>query len=661
MLLELTIKDFAIIDSLHLRLNRLFNVFTGETGAGKSIIIDAVNALLGGKIGADFVRTGAERATVEGVFSIGSLPASSTLPPISDDWQPFAANNDNGDNGVHTVFEALEQAEAHSLQRIQHAQSDAASADASIALAALLHEYDITPEDGQLILSRDIFRSGRTVARINGRALSQQVLQQVASWMVDIHGQSEHMSLLRPEQHVNFLDRYAELLPLRTQLSTKVTEWRNARKTLQSLQQNEREQARRAEFLRYEIEEIEKAELQPGEIEELEQERKVLNNAESLREHCLAVYGAIKGADLGSDEVKPALDQLRVAQRSLSELTRLDTSLQEYADNLAEAIYSLEDVAAGISSYETDIEDNPRRLADIEDRLDQLAKLKRKYGSTIEEILHHAEEAQAELENIINRDEIIARLQQQDGQFRTEIGQLAQQLSERRSTAAALLATAMEAQLNDLNMKRAGFLVDITQLPDEQGVPASINDQPEQLYACDVTGIDRVQFLIAPNPGEPFKPLTRIASGGETSRLMLALKTILAAADATPTLIFDEIDAGISGHSGQIVGEKLWMLTQNHQVICVTHLPQIAAFADTHYNVNKQIYDGRTMTIVNELRPEQRVREIAHIMGGNVTEFSRKSAEEMLARAYLWKENFQVRRSGRLLPEPSATKPEYPT
>jgi len=201
----------------------------------------------------------------------------------------------------------------------------------------------------------------------------------------------------------------------------------------------------------------------------------------------------------------------------------------------------------------------------------------------------------------------------------------------------------MEEQLEDLNMKRARFSVEIEQIPDPNGVPASINGQPEQSYACDVTGIDRVQFLIAPNPGEPFKPLTKIASGGETSRLMLALKTILAAADATPTLIFDEIDAGISGRSSQIVGEKLWQLTRNHQVICVTHLPQIAAFADTHYNVNKQVYDERTITLVNELRPEQRVREIAYILGGNATDFSMKSAEEMLARSYLWKEDFQKR------------------
>jgi DNA repair protein RecN (Recombination protein N) len=195
-------------------------------------------------------------------------------------------------------------------------------------------------------------------------------------------------------------------------------------------------------------------------------------------------------------------------------------------------------------------------------------------------------------------------------------------------------------------MRRARFQVEIEQLPDEGGIPVSIQGQPMQHYACDMTGVDRVQFLIAPNPGEPFKPLTKIASGGETSRLMLALKTILADADATPTLIFDEIDSGISGHSGLVVGEKLWQLTRNHQVICVTHLPQIAAFADTHYNVNKQILDDRTITLVNELRPDQRVCEIAHIMGGSVTEISMKSAEEMLARSYLWKENWSRNAAG---------------
>jgi DNA repair protein RecN (Recombination protein N) len=630
MLLELSIKDFAIIDSLHLRLNRLFNVFTGETGAGKSIIIDAVNALLGGKIGAEFVRAGAERASVEGIFAINSLP------PIKSDWQPFEATLDDS---ASTLLEAIDQAETRARSLV----ADAESADASVALATLLHQYDITPEDNQLILARDIFRSGRTVARINGRAVSQQVLQQVASWLVDIHGQSEHMSLLRPDQHVNFLDRYAELLSLRNQLASRVADWRNARKQLQELQQSERDVSRRAEFLRFEIDEIEKAELQPGEVEELEAERKVLDNAERLRELCAQVYGAISGGERGSDDFQPALDQLRPALRALNELVRLDANLKEEEDGLAEAIYRLEEVATSISSYESDIEDDPQRLADIEDRLDLISRLKRKYGATIEEILQRAAEDRAELDTLVNRDELIEQLQKQDLQLRREIGQLAQHISERRQAAATTLATSMEEQLNDLNMKRARFSVEIAQTPDPNGVPACINGQPEEYYACDTTGIDRVQFLIAPNPGEPFKPLTKIASGGETSRLMLALKTILASADATPTLIFDEIDSGISGKSGQVVGEKLWQLTHNHQVICVTHLPQIAAFADTHYNVNKQVFDERTMTIVNELRPEQRVREIAHIMGGDVTEFSMKSAEEMLARSYLWKEGWTRR------------------
>lgn len=635
MLLELHIKDFAIIDKLHLHLNRAFNVFTGETGAGKSIIIDAVNALLGGKIGAEFVRAGCERATIEGVFSI------EPLPPLHhnayDSYNGYHGNGNHGNQGSQvrenaTLFDTIEQ------QNEDNYHADTNSADAHIALASLLSEYDIEPEDGQLILSRDIHRSGRTVARINGRALSLSIVQQVASWLVDIHGQSEHLSLLRTEQHVNFLDRYAETLPLREQLADKVTEWRNARKTLQSLQANEREQMRRAEFLRFEIEEIEKADLHIGELEVLEAERKVLNNAERLRELCTLIYGFIKGSDIGSDDFKSALDQLSDAQRHLNELVRLDESMEEQTESLAEAIYRLEDIAATISSYESDIEDNPRRLEDIEERLDLISKLRRKYGFTIEEILKHAEKDQAELDTIINRDEIIARLQQQDGQFRKEIGALAQQLSERRAKAAVTLASAMEAQLDDLNMRRAGFQVELTQTPDEEGVPACINDVPQQCYTCDSTGIDHVQFLIAPNPGEPFKPLTKIASGGETSRLMLALKTILAGADATPTLIFDEIDAGISGRSGQIVGEKLWQLTRNHQVICVTHLPQIAAFADTHYNVNKQILNDRTMTLVNELQSDQRIREIAHIMGGSVSEVALKSAEEMLARSYLWKE-----------------------
>src|SRR5205807_6679320 len=251
--------------------------------------------------------------------------------PISDEWQPFEATLSADGNGTGTLLHGFTDVDT---QQTVTNHADAESADARVALATLLHTYDITPEDGHLILSRDIFASGRTVGRINGRTVTQQVLQHVASWLVDIHGQSEHMSLLRPEQHVNFLDRYAELLSLREQLGTRVTEWREARKKLASLQQTERDSIRRAEFLRFEIEEIEKAELEPGEMEELEAERKVLNNAERLRELCTLVYGSIKGGDLGGDEYRPALDQLRPALRSMNELVRLDPELKEHETNL---------------------------------------------------------------------------------------------------------------------------------------------------------------------------------------------------------------------------------------------------------------------------------------------------------------------------------------
>ena len=364
MLLELTIKDFAIIDHLNLRLNRQFNVFTGETGAGKSIIIDAVHALLGGKIGVNFVRAGCERASVEGVFSI------EILPPINDTLQSVEAIPRVATHGTNTLLDIIE----HVEYRFPQHHSDTNSADARVALATLLHKYDIKPEDGQLILSRDIFRSGRTVARINGRAFSQQVLQQVANWLIDIHGQSEHISLLRTEQHINFLDRYAETLPLRERLCKKVHAWRNARKTLQFLQQNIREQERRAEFLRYEIEEIEKADLRIGEEAALAEEQKLLSNAERLRELCTLIYGSIKGTDLAGDDFTSALDQLSSAQRCLNELVRLNTHMEEYAETLAEAIYQLEDVASSISSYGADIEDDPRRLAEIQERLDLLSK-----------------------------------------------------------------------------------------------------------------------------------------------------------------------------------------------------------------------------------------------------------------------------------------------
>jgi DNA repair protein RecN (Recombination protein N) len=621
MLTELTITDFAIIDRLDLRLNPRFNVFTGETGAGKSIIIDAVSAVLGGKIGAEVVRSGAERATIYGSFTVG------TLPTISQ-----AHNGANGaipaETAETTAGDATENQSSGQEQQV----------DARLLLAQMLSEYGLEVDNGELILGREIHKSGRSTARINQRPVPLQVLQQVGSLLVDIHGQSEHLTILRPEQHVNYLDRYADALPLRAQVTALVTEWREARRELAALQQNERELERRIELLRFQVEEIEQAKLHPNEVEEMERERRVLNNAERLAQLCAGIYSAISGSEDG----QAASDLLKGAKHAMDELARLDPSMQEYNAALEEIIYRLEDVALSVRSYQESIEADPLRLAEIEERLDLIARFRRKYGSTVEEILKYAEDAAAELDRYAHREERLAELQARDEELRRQIGQLAGRLSQIRSAAAVRLAEAMERQLDDLNMKRARFKVDIHQQYASDGAPAQLApDGPTEYYAFNTTGIDRVEFLIAPNPGEPFKPLGKIASGGETSRLMLALKSILSAADATPTLIFDEIDSGISGRSGQIVGEKLWNLTSNHQVICVTHLPQIAAFGDAHFNVAKEAHGDRTITQVRQLEYEQRTIEIGQMLGGALTDTSRRNAEELLQRSEEFKHEAQ--------------------
>ena len=613
MLTELTITDFAIIDRLELRLNPRFNVFTGETGAGKSIIIDAVSALLGEKLGIEVVRSGTERASVYGAFSVGTLPTISQAHPRA--------------NGAGPAGEAEDQP---AIRASDTADGPEQQADARLLLAQLLSEYGLEVDNGELILGREIHKSGRTTARINQRPVPLQVLQQVGSLLVDIHGQSEYLTLLRPEQHINYLDRYAEVLPLRNQVAALVAEWRTARRELTALQQNERELERRIELLRFQVDEIEQAKLQPNEVEEMERERRVLNNAERLAQLCASIYSALSGGEDG----QAAGDLLKGARHDMDELARLDPSMQEYSAALEEIIYRLEDVAMSVRSYQESVEADPMRLAEIEERLDLIAKFRRKYGSTVEEILKYAEDAAAELDRYQHREERLAELQARDEELRHQIGQLASHLSQMRSAAAVRLAEAMERQLDEVNMKRARFKVEIRQQYASDGAPAQLQPGgPTEYYAFNTTGIDRIEFLIAPNPGEPFKPLGKIASGGETSRLMLALKSILSAADATPTLIFDEIDSGISGRSGQVVGEKLWNLTANHQVICVTHLPQIAAFGDAHFNVTKEIHGDRTMTLVRPLEYEQRTIEIGQMLGGALTDTSRRNAEELLQRA----------------------------
>jgi DNA repair protein RecN (Recombination protein N) len=639
MLQELAITDFAIIQAVRLRFAGDLVIFTGETGAGKSIVLDAIGALLGERVGADVVRAGAARAIVEGIFVV---PPPHLLATAEEEHDPQARNQ--GDDG----------------------EGEETDPDPQRQLAALIAEYGLEGDEGTLIITREIAATGRSVARVNGRAVPINVLARIGAFLVDVHGQGAHLSLLHPEGHINFLDRYADTLPQRETLARHVRAWQAMQREITTLRRDERELERRAELLRYQVEEIDGAALHVGEIEELERERTVLANAERLSAVAAQTHAALAGADDG--ESPGALALLSQAHRGLSELARIDTSLTETLSAFDESRYQLEDVATTLRDYRDRAEADPERLATIEDRLDRIARLRRKYGATIADILTYGAEAATELAQIDHRDERIADLQTRIEQQRIALGREAIILSERRQRAAQAMSAAMEATLAHLNMRQARFLIQIEHKPDPDGVPdlnahhspsAMEQGTAQERLAITPTGIDRVEFLIAPNPGEPPRPLARIASGGETARLMLALKTILARADATPTLIFDEIDAGISGLTGQIVGEMLWQLARAHQVICVTHLPQMAAFGDQHWHVAKRITDDRTSTVVTDLDRAARTLELAQMLGGIATESAARNAAELLDRAAAWKTSSEPQPPPDL-PTPLATNGHTP-
>jgi DNA repair protein RecN (Recombination protein N) len=574
MLSELTIQDFAIIDHLHLRFGAGFCVLTGETGAGKSIIIDAVSLLLGGRGETEFIRTGAEQSVIEGVFRLDEETQALVNPLLEQD--------------------ALE------------------GDDPAI-----------------LILARELRREGRNVCRVNGRAVSLKILRGIGEHLVDIHGQTEHLSLMRVREHVDLLDRYGELWPLREQIAAVVERLRAVRRELAGLRHDERELARRMDLLQYQVTEIEAAHLEPGEEEELVQERTRLANAERLRELADEAFAALYE---GVDEQASAVDLLQMAARALGGLAQVDPSTGPLGEAAEAASYQLEDLADQLRGYRDQVEFNPRRLNQVEDRLALIHSLQRKYGDSIEEILAFAERAQRELQTIEHSEELIVVLEDEEEQLLQRIGRLGAELSDRRREAGERLAAGIEGELDELSMSRARFGVDLAWRDAADGAYVE-----ERRVSFDLTGLDRVEFLVAPNVGEPLKPLVRIASGGETSRLMLALKTVLAQADRTPTLIFDEIDAGIGGRVGSVVGQKLWGLTvgdggkaRHHQVLCVTHLPQLASYGDLHLQVSKTVVADRTVTGVRLLEGAAREQEMASMLG-SVTERTRDSAHEMLA------------------------------
>ena len=566
MLSELRIQNFAIIDKLDLRPGTGLIILTGETGAGKSIILDAVEMLVGGRADATVVRTDSDAALVEGVFALKGPEKQ--------------------------------------------------------AVNAVLKREDLLDDPDYVTLTREVRREGRNVARVNGRTVGASLLKEIGSSLVDIHGQSEHLSLLDPHAHLGLLDRYADVQALLDGYRTTYHKLNEVRRDLTDLRQAQADADRRTEMLTFQAEEIEAARLKPGEDTELKQERDRLANAEALAQHAQEALGVL---DEGSAEAAAATDLVGQASRALAGLARIDQAQQELADQASTLEDTLADLVRSLRSYLDNIEYNPKRLESVEERLNLIHNLTRKYGGDIPSVLKFGADARKQLENISTAGERIEALVVEEDALLKTLSTRGQALTEKRKSAAARLGKQIEIELDDLKMAAARFGVEFRTRADSNGAPLPDGSR----VAFDADGLDRVEFLVAPNPGEGLKPLARIASGGETSRLMLALKNILARADEIPSLIFDEIDQGIGGRVGLVVGFKLWHLARNHQVFCVTHLPQLAVFGDEHYQVQKLIDKNRTLTRVERLEGEPQLLELSQMLG-EVGEGTIRSAHELM-------------------------------
>ncbi len=582
MLLEITIEQFALIEYVRLQFARGLNVLTGETGAGKSIILDAVQAILGGRTSADVIRTGEDKAVVEAVFDLSRLPEK----------------------------------------------------------VAAIREMGLpVDEDQLLVIRREINRSGRGTVRINGRTVTVTMLREACEGLVDLHGQHEHQSLLQVDRHLDLLDQYGgsllqqegkplelldryaggPILQLREQLRDVVLALHQVQDELTDLVGDERDRARQEDLLRFQVQELTEAALVPGEEEELEAERQVLSHAGQLKETAAAVYASLYE---GEGRQASVVDILGEARSELEEVLRHDASLSEAVELINSALVQVQEASHLLAAYRDRIEDDPSRLQQIENRLDLINSLKRKYGDTVEEMLQYLEQAKQDLERLENSQQLIDRLKAQEAELGERAEEIARQLTQARREAARKLAERVARELTDLGMPNAQF--DVLVEPPEQATYRHVSAK----------GWDRVEFRFSPNLGEPLKPLAKIVSGGEMSRIMLALKVILARVDGVPTLVFDEIDTGISGRAAQAVGEKLTRIAGDRQVLCVTHLPQVAAMADAHYLINKQTEEGRTVTRVQPLDQAGRADEIARMIGGaEVSDFTMEAARDMLRRA----------------------------
>lgn len=567
MLQELRIKNFALINEASLELDPRCNVLTGETGAGKTVIIEAMNLILGGRADSTLIRSGETEAAVEGLFVFTERQRRSLLSVLGEG-------------------------------------------------------LDLQDE---LIIGRVISTEEKSRCYLNGRLVNLSLLAEIGRWLVDVHGQHEHQSLLHASEHLSYLDRYAgqSLLDLKDGYVGLHQKWQELDGTLRSLKQNMEEKGRQAELLKFQIEEIERADLRPDEEGRLLQEREVLRHAEKLFAVADFTHQAIAGSEEGS---LGALDRLRAAQAELERASGIDARLDKLIESFKDILFEAEDSAQLFRDYKESVDFNPARLEEVEARLSFIDQMKKKYGQSIEEVLSYCRAAVRQLEALDASPEKIRQLESEKSEIENELAKAALVLSAKRAEVAARFEKEVQDQLAELNMARTRFKVAIDQEEEAEGLLVG-----ERRVKPLADGIDRAEFLISPNIGETLRPLSKIASGGEISRIMLALKMIFGEADTIPTMIFDEVDAGIGGKTAAAVGQKLALLADNHQVICITHLPQIASCANRHFSVSKVEQDGRTLTQVEVLDEPGRIDEIARMISGQeISEASRRHARELI-------------------------------
>jgi DNA repair protein RecN (Recombination protein N) len=551
MLLELVVENYAVIERLRVRFHAGLNLLTGETGSGKSIVVDALGLLLGGRASADMVRTGEPRARVAGIFDVRD----------------------------------------HS------------------GLRRLLEPAGFEVEDGELLIEREILASGKSRAFVGSRPVSASLLKDMAPHLADIHGQHDQQVLFLPDAQRDMLDAFAGARDLAGRVAAVYRDWRAAAEELEALGRSEQEKLRLLDLWSFQRKEIESAALALDEEAALENERRVLQNVQRLQEAATTAYSAVY------DAPESALSLTRTAARRLDELCRIDTSLEALREHLKTADLSLQECSYGLRDYLSGLEANPGRLEEVETRLAAIDRLKRKYGRSIPEILGFLVEVRRQIESVENAGERMEQLRKEQKRLAAEFGKLAAELTEGRGAAARKLEKKVEQELAQLAMERTVFRVDLS--------PAAWSEH----------GADAVRFLVSPNPGEEPRPLEKVASGGEISRIALALKTCLAGPKTAlvRTLVFDEVDAGVGGSAAEGVGRRLKQLAASSQVLCVTHLPQIASFADHHYRVEKQESNGRTMAVVEELDGPARTREVGRMLSGQMlTPEALKNAERLI-------------------------------